>query len=73
MEKNKKITIEKVSHGYDVSFEGKTAQCLGYDEMLGLVSAIAMPEERPHLHWLKTPEQINKETEIFLSKYNDNE
>lgn len=43
--------------GWRVDYDGKYADGLGYDEMLGLVAAITMPQERPTLQWLKTPEQ----------------
>lgn len=51
---------------FDVTFEGKTAFGVTYDEMLGLVSSITMPETRPCLNWLKTPEQIK----AWDEKYN---
>lgn len=52
---------EDLYPGFYVEFEGKTAEGLGYDEMIGLVVSIAMPEQRPCLQWLKTPEQIESE------------
>lgn len=30
---------------------------LSYDEMLGLISALTMPKERPCLRWMKTEEE----------------
>jgi len=51
---------------FNVEFEGKTAVGVGYDEMLGLISATAMPLDRPCLFWLKTPEQIK----AWDEKYN---
>lgn len=53
---------------FNVEFEGKKAIGVGYDEMLGLVSAIAMPELRPCLNWLKTPEQIKAWDEKYNKK-----
>jgi len=50
---------------FNVSFDGKTAVGVGYDEMLGLISAIAMPEHRPCLQWLKTPEENKKWDEKY--------
>jgi len=53
-------------HGsFDVSFEGKTAVGVTYDEALGLLSAIMMPVDRPCLFWLKTPEQIKAQDEKY--------
>lgn len=43
--------------GWKVSYGDKYADGLGYDEMLGLVAAITMPDERPTLQWLMTEEQ----------------
>lgn len=43
--------------GWKVTHGDKYADGLGYDEMLGLVTAITLPENRPTLHWLKTKEQ----------------
>jgi hypothetical protein len=42
--------------GWCVTYGNKYADGLGYDEMLGLVAAITMPEKRPALHWLRTKE-----------------
>ena len=52
-----KIIVETGEYGFTVHSGGKLAE-VGFDEMLGLVAAIAMPETRPCLQWLKTPEQI---------------
>lgn len=30
---------------------------LAYDEMLGLISALTMPKERPCLRWMRTEEE----------------
>jgi hypothetical protein len=43
--------------GWKVTYGDKYADGLGYDEMLGLIAAITMPEPRPTLQWLKTKEQ----------------
>jgi hypothetical protein len=59
-----KVTIQKIevgspeiAPGWYVEYEGKAADGLGYDEMIGLVSSITMPLERPCMQWLKTPEE----------------
>jgi len=39
---------------FDVHLGDRFADGVTYDEMLGLVSSIAMPEPRRCLHWLKT-------------------
>lgn len=57
------ITIELVENapsgrnGWTVKQGDKSADWLGYDEMLGLVAALTMPDERPAIHWMKTKEQ----------------
>jgi len=50
---------------FDVTFEGSKAIGLTYDEMLGLISCIAMPQTKPCLQWLKTPEQIKEWDEKY--------
>jgi hypothetical protein len=59
-----KITIEFIDRddqtlfsGFKVSQGEKYADGLGFDEMIGLLSCMAMPTERPQLRWLKTKEQ----------------
>lgn len=53
-----KITIElHEKDGFTVSQGSKSAIGLGYDEMLGLISAMTLPEKRGILHWLRTEEQ----------------
>lgn len=60
-----KITIEYIEKteeglvggGFTVTKDDKYADRLGYDEMLGLVAALTMPESRPTLQWMKTEEQ----------------
>ena len=51
-----KITIEAAEYGFKVSQGDKYAE-VGWDEMLGLVAALTMPESRPCLQWMKTKEQ----------------
>lgn len=58
-----KIEIELVKEeqplvwtGWKVTLGDKYADGLGYDEMIGLVSVLTMPEKRPMLNWLKTEE-----------------
>lgn len=51
------IVIKQLPDGcYDVLYGDKRTGSLGYDEMLGLVSSITMPECRPCLHWLHSEE-----------------
>lgn len=43
--------------GFNVIQSDKCSEHLSYDEMLGLVSALTMPESRPCLQWMKTKER----------------
>lgn len=52
------INIKQEPNGvWNVTFQDKLAKELTYDEMLGLISSITMPSNRPCLQWLKTEEQ----------------
>lgn len=52
------ISIEKSEQGFFTVRQGdKYSDELGYDEMLGTISALTMPEKRPCLHWMKTKEE----------------
>lgn len=52
------ISIEKLEGGaFTVRHGDKWADGVAYDEMLGLVSALTMPESRPCLQWLWTKER----------------
>jgi len=56
---------ESATGMFDITFEGSKAIGLTYDEMLGLISCIAMPQTKPCLQWLKTPEQIKEWDEKY--------
>lgn len=47
-------------YGFNVWQDGKYSDHLGYDEMLGLVSALTMPENRPCLQWMRTEDEWQK-------------
>lgn len=51
------IVITQDEHGWKVQQGDKYADWLGYDEMMGVVSSLTMPKERPCLHWMRTKEQ----------------
>lgn len=70
-----KITIEffedhtdEECKGWKVSQGDKYANCLGFDEMLGLVAHITTPIDRNMINWMKTKEQHNAEHERFLEQ-----
>lgn len=50
---------------WKVSYGDKYADGLTYEEMLGMVAALTMPEPRPTLHWLKTEEEHVKARQQF--------
>lgn len=55
--KQQDIIVKRLPDGgYDVHYGDKRTGLLSYDEMLGLVSSIAMPERRPCLQWLHSEE-----------------
>ena len=48
-----KIEIEKTNEGpFIVKSDGKTSESLGWDEMLGLIAALTIPENKPCVHWM---------------------
>ena len=57
--------------GWKVTYGKKYADGLGYDEMLGLVAAITMPEKRPTLHWLKTAKEHQQWRDNLTKESND--
>ncbi|TWU39813.1 hypothetical protein Poly51_64040 [Rubripirellula tenax] len=57
-----KIEIEVVerdngSKDYTVTNNGKFADRLTFDEMLGLIASLTMPESRRCIQWLKTQDE----------------
>lgn len=52
------IVIKKDGdYGFDVWQGDKHSDHLGFDEMLGLISALTMPENRPCLQWMRTEDE----------------
>ena len=48
-----KIEIEKTNEGpFIVKSDGKTSDPLGWEEMLGLIAALTIPENKPCVHWM---------------------
>ena len=48
-----KIEIEKTNEGpFIVKSDGKTSESLGWEEMLGLIAALTIPENKPCVHWM---------------------
>jgi len=50
------LTTETCSPGWKVTLGGKYAHHLCYEEMLGLVASLTMPDPKPCLQWMKTKE-----------------
>lgn len=58
MKKGERIIIEATEFKtFNVTFDGRVAEHLYFDEVLGLVSSITMPEDKYCLNWLWTEEQ----------------
>ena len=61
--------------GFTVTQGDKYADALGFDEMLGVIVTLTMPEKTPHRQWMKTKEQHEKEYDIIREiskKHNKN-
>lgn len=52
------IIRRKEGGAFDVIVGDKIADHLGYDECLGLIASLIVPERRGCLSWLKTPKEI---------------
>ena len=66
------VIIKKNDNGsFDVHVEDRYADHLTYDEMLGLVSQIFMPENRRALQWLKTEKEHQQRLQGIKHKDND--
>lgn len=60
------ITIRQLDNGcFEVLYDEKRTGDLGFDEMLGLVAAITMPQKRPCMQWLKTEEWHKEEAKCY--------
>lgn len=72
MEKNvmEKITIEQGEGGMFTVYQGgKSSGALGWDETLGLIAALTIPEgKKPCVHWMKTEEEHEVELTGRTSK-----
>lgn len=53
--------------GWKVTSGEKYADDLSFDEMIGLITAVTMPQDRPTLHWLKT-ESEHQQWKDYLNK-----
>ena len=48
-----KIEIEKTNDSpFIVKSDGKTSEPLGWEEMLGLIAALTIPDNKPCVHWM---------------------
>lgn len=64
---------QSTNPGWKVSYEDRYADALSWDEMIGLVGAITMPQPRPTLQWLLTHnEHIAREKLLFNTNTDDN-
>lgn len=66
------ITIKQYDNGYFEVFQGdKSSGELSFDEMLGLITSLTMPERCPCLLWMKTKEQRDAQRSRYhsITKY----
>jgi hypothetical protein len=65
-----KITVELIKDparpGWKLSVGDKYAECLTYDEMLGLFASVSMPKDKRCLTWLKTAQEHGVYDQTFL-------
>lgn len=66
---NENQSTETLSSGWNVTVGESYTDGLCYEEMIGLVIALTMPEKRPCLHWMKTEEGHRKWKEALEKKY----
>lgn len=67
-----RVIIKKNDNGsFDVHVGDRYADHLTYDEMLGLVSQVFMPENRRTLQWLKTEKEHQQWLQEIKQKDDD--
>ena len=66
------ITIKQYDNGCFEVFQGdKSSGELSFDEMLGLITSLTIPEHCPCLLWMKTKEQRDAQEAVItqIAKY----
>ena len=66
------ITIKQYNNGYFEVFQGdKSSGELSFDEMLGLITSLTIPEHCSCLLWMKTKEQRDAQEVVInqIAKY----
>lgn len=66
------IIIKQYNNGYFEVFQGdKSSGELSFDEMLGLITSLTIPECCPCLLWMKTKEQRDAQEAVIaqIAKY----
>ena len=66
------VIIKQYNNGYFEVFQGdKSSGELSFDEMLGLITSLTMPERWPCLLWMKTKEQRDAQEVVItqIAKY----
>ena len=65
----------RIIHHSEYLFEvvqgDKTSEMLGFEEALGLIASLMMPEKRPCLNWMQTKEEHQKRRDMFKSYSED--
>ena len=66
------ITIKQYDNGCFEVFQGnKSSDELSFDEMLGLITSLTIPEHCPCMLWMKTKEQRDSQEVVInqIAKY----
>ena len=66
------VIIKQYNNGYFEVFQGdKSSGELSFDEMLGLITSLTIPEYCPFLLWMKTKEQRDAQEVVInqIAKY----
>lgn len=74
MSKTISIDITKNEFGdtrFNVSMGERSSGELTFEEMLGIIAALAMPEPRPCVHWMMTQAEHSTLFEIYEPSEND--
>lgn len=64
-EKIDEIIIRKTECGHNVIVNNKETGNLSFDETLGIIASLIIPDHKPCLRWLKTKEEMEFEKEMW--------
>lgn len=68
------ITIKRLAGGsFRVEDGPRYNEGLTFDEMLGVIASLTMPEHRPCLQWMQTKEQHYAREQFYIDKRKQNQ